>query len=339
MLVGPVCKSTSNLRKCLGCNVVSYCGRDHQVSHRKEHSQSCKNVKKLQTAVDQEEQFLRSFLGDALHPDDDEGPAGSLFEEAHGSFFEVAETQGYMTLRYALVQSLLEFKTVEAVTAAYLHCDGLLRFHPPDGLGVEDLIAPLAIRLGLVQTCYDRLRWSAVDCSDPTYDWGDLPAYPDIVQGQDFLEPVDAFLVPYVSLSQKVALTLIKITVLLDIKSLQNAAFLGERLPPEIVSQICRSLVTCSVRSRKDIMESQYQGSIIHKLELQIKALYDAVHKESPQLWSERVKPRAYMPTIPDLDGSNSKNTEVVIRFNYDAWEETPGACQFIKELAQRGAP
>ncbi|KAJ5116626.1 hypothetical protein N7456_000974 [Penicillium angulare] len=36
-----VCGTKENLKNCTGCNVVSYCGREHQKKHRKEHKDLC----------------------------------------------------------------------------------------------------------------------------------------------------------------------------------------------------------------------------------------------------------------------------------------------------------
>lgn len=46
-----ICDTKEDLKICTGCRVVSYCGRDHQVEHRKEHKGLCKYAEQTQATI------------------------------------------------------------------------------------------------------------------------------------------------------------------------------------------------------------------------------------------------------------------------------------------------
>lgn len=106
--------SSSKLFRCQACQVVYYCGRDHQVAHRETHKRACNEIKKTRQKLDREETKLRSHPGDFMTPT-------NLFEEHAGQFWGIFETRDYMRARFALVTALLKVRTYAAVGAAQAH--------------------------------------------------------------------------------------------------------------------------------------------------------------------------------------------------------------------------
>ncbi|KAK4934979.1 hypothetical protein LTR10_023885 [Elasticomyces elasticus] len=217
------------------------------------------------------------------------GIANNMFEHAKGRFWEVEETRLYMKFRHGLVQELLEVKTVEAVWEAFFHCMNMLQHDPEDHIGVFRMFVPLQIR-------FLYMRGKRVDqlCYD-SLTWYMIRRF----------------------------------TVLLDIKSLQTAAVLNKRLPPEIVELVRRQLVGPLVLSKKDIMESQDLNSIIKNLEQQIQILYEYVERRDPEIWSELAKPQWDVPVsreyFDDHEWLSEEDPETIIRYNHGLWAETPG--------------
>lgn len=133
--------TTTKLSRCQGCNVVFYCGREHQFADRDDHKRACNAVKKTQSTMATEERILRDNPGDLMTPP-------NLFEEHAGHFWGILDTRTYMRARYALVEAFFEIETYTAVNAAHDHIMDLLRLSRSDNMGVRDLVPALKLWLG-----------------------------------------------------------------------------------------------------------------------------------------------------------------------------------------------
>jgi hypothetical protein len=308
-----------------------YCGRDHQVAHRSAHKVACNRVKNNQLALDREEQKLRATPGDMFTP-----PGATIFEDQAGHFWGIHETRPYMTQRYALVEALLKLKTFPAVQAASDHIMDMLRLCRGDNMGVRDLAPHLLLRLGKDQEAYDFVKWWATTGEDSHYDWGDMDLpYLDI-KGADVFEPVENFTNQYFAVGHSVAITLVKIRLLLDVKSLQNSGLLGEKVPHEILDSIRGQLAGNIVRANKDIMTSKDQTPLIKKLQLQVKEMYEAVKKQNQFYWDALINPGRHLGTRPQMYSPGSlQHMQLVLQYSYDSWVETPGAIEVIRELGK----
>ena len=149
-------------------------------------------------------------------------------------------------------------------------------------MGIRDVIPTLYLRLGRDQECYDFLKWWATAAKASKYNWGatSLP-YLD-VKDADVFELSDIFVRRHADLSHNVAVTLIKTRLLLDVKSLQSAAVLGEKVPQEIVDRIRAQPVSSVVLQNKEIMLSKDRSSLITELEEQIDELYSFMDTSNP---------------------------------------------------------
>jgi hypothetical protein len=170
--------------------------------------------------VDHEEQKLRAHPGDSMTP-------ANVFEEGVGHFWRIFETRPYMTARFALVEALVKIKTKHAVQAALNHLLDVLRLCRGDNMGVRDLVPALFLRLGKDQQCYDFVKWWATTAQDSHYNWGDTSAPYLHPKDEDVFEPIDLFTGRFTDLTHAVSVTLMKIRLLLDVKSLQNSTVVG----------------------------------------------------------------------------------------------------------------
>lgn len=57
------CKTEQGLVRCQGCQVVFYCGREHQASDWPHHKLGCKQIKKTRQAVAAEVDLLNAMPG------------------------------------------------------------------------------------------------------------------------------------------------------------------------------------------------------------------------------------------------------------------------------------
>jgi hypothetical protein len=137
-----------------------------------------------------------------------------------------------------------------------------------DTLEVRDQAPVLFLRLGKDQGCYDFIRWW-VTYPDGSYGWENMGFPYCNIKYVDVLEDVDT-VERFAILSHAIALLLIKIRLLLNLKALQNSSLLSEKVPPELIDTIRgHLLVSITITGNKDIMESKDQTPLIQKLESQ----------------------------------------------------------------------
>ncbi len=296
-----------------------YCSKEHQAADRKAHKRACNTVKKAQEHLDKEERELREFPGDFMTP-------GNLFEEQVGHFWGILETRDYMRARYGVLEALLKIKTTAAVQAALGHILDMLRLCRSDNMGVRSLAPSIYLRLSKDQGCYDFIKWWLTVAEDSHYDWGDtgLP-YLD-TKDADAFEGVDIFASEYADLSFTVALTLLKIRLLLDLRSLQVSALLDTRVPQELLDNIRDQLVSTIVAENKKIMDSEDQGPLIGKLEKQVKQMHASVNKANKYFWAALLKPEQHLtaPLQAYTHGSVA-HMQLALQYSYESWAETLG--------------
>lgn len=324
----PVCypkqRPLTQLLLCSGCKVVRYCSVDHQKKHRPIHKAACTSIIKTQKKLEQEEAALRAHPGDILLP-------SKVFENGVGRFWGLIDTRNYMRARFAAADALLQIDTMKAVEKALVHFQDMLRLCRSDNLGVRDIVPGLLLRLGREQECYDFLKWWAVTADD--YNWGDLSLpYLDI-RGADAFEAVSAF-ASNLSLSQIATLTLLKLSLYLDIEP-YNPEYLdfdspGLSWPPsptefmrpigEIVQKKVRTINKSNVPEVSESLQTEYQ------------ALFEMVHKKNPYFWEALLDTSEDNPSLPSEYSLGSAEEAILAVYQCKkAWEESYDAIIMIE--------
>lgn len=325
----PVCKTKDNLLRCQGCKVMLYCSRDHQVVHRRDHKRECNSVKNSRNTLEHEERELRAMPPDFMMP-------ANVFEECVGHFWTIYGTRDYIRARFSVVDSLVKIKTFSAVQEAFDHIMDMLRLCRGDNMGLRFMAPALFLRLGKDQECYDFIKWYATTGSRGDYDWGDMSLPFLDVRNADVFEPVELFIKKFGELSHALALFLLKLRLLRDVKSLQNSIFLYDRVPPEMVNRIRKELVGTIVAQNSYVINSNNQKQLIKKLELQLKQLYIFVKKSNTFFWSALLNPDDYLAAPPSAYSMGSEeHAQLILQYSYDAWVETPGSIDMIREFVQ----
>ncbi|CAG8898268.1 unnamed protein product [Penicillium egyptiacum] len=324
-----VCGQEEGLLICSGCKVLSYCGRDHQVADRPAHKSACSAIRRARVKMEEEEQILRNHPGDFMMPADP-------FTNSAGNFWSVLGTRDYMRARFALVEAMTQVDNAQSVKAQLDHFMDMLRLCRSDNMGVRDLVPGLMLRLNKDQECYDFIKWWEVVSDNPRYDWGntDLP-YLDI-KNADIFEPVERFCGQFPDLSHLSCLCLLKIKLLLEVMRLgQSTASLGPVVPREILDLIQSSIPQIpAVCVSHDIMsgDSDVRETMVDKLKAQIDAVFNAVEEANEHFWPSLIDPDLDLTEIPESYSAGTVEEMIlVLRYNYDAWTETPGAIDFIK--------
>ena len=305
---------------CNACKVVHYCDRQHQAVHRDYHQEACRAIFRSQMLLDHEEAKLRSGRSD--------WPAlPNVFEREIGNFWVLARTRDYMRARNTLIEALLMVKTHAAVEAAHGHCMDMLRLSRCDKMAIREKVPGLKLRLGKEQECYDFCKWWATTNGEGECDWNDMSnPYLDFRDAQIYEPPLDIF----GDLHHCVAVTLIKIRLLKFVRDLPNLseAREGVRFQP--------ATETVVAENERLISAAENQAIGIEMLEQQIEQLHEAVDDMNRYLWNGFLWPANFLDYEPEpgsYDHGSVLEMRVLVQHFYDAWMETPGALDKIREL------
>jgi hypothetical protein len=163
-----------------------------------------------------------------------------------------------------------------------------------------------------------------------------------MIKGQDAFESVEVFerirdfdspggrrntIVPsFADLSHIVAVTLVKIRMLLDLRSLRLEV-------TESLTDVCRSSI---VRHNTDISTMQDVGPLVRPLEDQVRRLYRAVGRVNKYFWPALLKPSIHLFANPYSIGMGDEGEmQKKLQECYNAWMETTGAIGVIRDLAE----
>ncbi|KAH7111193.1 hypothetical protein EDB81DRAFT_830658 [Dactylonectria macrodidyma] len=210
----PQCSATGpQLLRCSACRAVRYCSREHQATHRSQHKSACNKINKARAKLAEEDGRVRNATADFMTPT-------NAFETHAGHFWGLLNTRDYMRARFALTDHLRLLGTLDGVHEALEHMQDMLRLCRSDNMGLRDMVPALMLRLDLDQECYDFVKWWATCDPDGRYDWGDMTLPHLNIHGADVLEDAD-FFGTYPTLNHVVAILLLKLKLLVDIRNLK----------------------------------------------------------------------------------------------------------------------
>ncbi|UJO14830.1 hypothetical protein CLAFUW4_08443 [Fulvia fulva] len=330
-------KSDDKLSLCTGCRVVRYCSKEHQATHWPTHKSQCIPVKRARVLMEKEETKLRNFPGDWTTP-------ANPFNEP-GHFWGWLETRDFMRAKSGYIHTIREIRTREAITIAHAETMDVFRLNRSDNMGMRGSAPSLMMRLGKDQEAYDFIKWYATADPDGHYDWGDM-ALPFLnLRGENVFESVGVLKVSEYSLefSHTVALTLIKLRLLLDLHSLKRSSTIADKLPQELLDRIREELVSDVVAVHQEILEEVRNGvdisPRIREVEGQVNTLFNTVKKANSHFWPAMAKPGRNLTAQPEYYSRGTvEEMQVYLQANYAAWEETPGAIAWVKERLSRRA-
>ena len=279
-----------------------------------------------------EESTLNNHPGDFMLPADP-------FRTAVGHFWGMFNTRPYMRARFALVSEMQRVVNVESVQAQLDHVMDMLRLCGSDNLGMRYWAPGLMLRLGMDQECYDFVKWWAA-MQNSHYDSGnlDLP-YLDI-KGADFLnDPIDCFCSRFFGLHHGVAVTLLKIRLVLHLAALDKTSAIAAKIPQEVLDQVQPSTVMHSpviVADKEKITNKQLRVAAIDKLRKQVGILFNTVNKANKYSWPALLSPEGHLTARPEMCARGTvEEMQDALGLAYAAWSETPGAIEFIKAKLQ----
>lgn len=277
--------------------------------------------------MEHEEQELRNSPGDLFAP-------ANPFDTHVGHFWGILSTRDYMRARYGLVVALQKIKTYDAVKAAADHVRDMFRLCRSDNMGLRDLLPALYLRLGRDQEAYDFVKWYETLGSKSDYDWGDMSAPFLNITDADVFESPQYLCGQFPSLANMVCVALLKFKLLSDLKALQNTStLLSRKLPQELLDRVkCFVPTSEIIRKNNELVSSTDYTNQIRTLSYHVDNLFDSIAKANGYFWSALIDPGDNLKARPEHHGSGTKQEmQLELQFWFDAWNETPGAMDFIK--------
>ncbi|KAF2652436.1 hypothetical protein K491DRAFT_681362 [Lophiostoma macrostomum CBS 122681] len=322
-----VCDSRVNLIRCDACKWVDYCSDEHQKAHESAHSSICEKIEITQAALGAEDTKLRDHLKNPFR------------RRVRGFMSYLNVTEDHRRAQNQYLNALLETQTQIATKAALGHMEDMLRLDPKDELfPVKHRTIPaLYLRLGQDQQCYDFCRWWLVnDSRGSLFDFMRPRSAIIDTRDSDAFETLEFLNILSTgdhnpSLSLVVAVTLLKIRLLLDMHSLKHTRPYMKLVPPEILFQIQHyaTLGDITIRNRSRL-EREDDQLLMTELKAQIIQLYEWVHKAKSSLWETLVSSEYRQPTMAEVEEEDSHR---VVQYNYRAWAETPLALDVIRAI------
>jgi hypothetical protein len=174
--------------------------------------------------------------------------------------------------------------------------------------------------------------------SDDTWDPRDWNRLFLNLKHADAFEPIEDFLAAFPDLHRCIAITFLKIKLLLDLKRLEeSAAVLSAKLPQELVDLI-QSFVPHSpiVAGNRELILGDRRHEAIKKLEGEIQILWMATKLRNQHFWPNLLNPDRDSTLQPDRNHWGTVEEARAVRMSvYDAWRETPGAIDFLRKISQ----
>jgi hypothetical protein len=326
----PVCRSEEGLSRCTGCDVVFYCGRDHQASHRPKHKKACKQIVQTESKLDVEFKALGAM------------PEKHL-ENSVGHFWDIPETRNYMRACHAYVGALLEVKNRTAVQTALDYLLDMLRLNRKDNMGVRDRIPALFIRLDQDQDqeCYDYLKWW-LENPHKLDDWTDDDEPFLNIKDADALEDpagLSGLGRVHHSLAHYAMLYLLKLRMVLNIVAIELVTKHTEaKCPPQLLEQVHSHIISNTLKNNaavwQDIKGCKRLDSHKNHVLAQVAALRRTIDDYNSAYLLGVVEPDSLNSARPGMYVARDiPGMQIAVAQTYDAWLETPGALAFLDQM------
>lgn len=325
-------KRAEKLLLCTGCRAVRYCDREHQTGDWAKHKAFCNQVRRARASVTKEEGLIRDAI------EDDWTPANA-FETSVGRFWGFRNTRKYMTARFALADLIGNVGSQDGAVEALDHLTDMLRLCHKDNQGLRDHVPSLMLRLDRDQECYDFIKWWATKGADA----GESPGAPKApyteLQGADVLEP-PSFIGSFAfSLSHAASLLLLKLKLLIDIRSIKVARKVAAAggLPTEVHLMWEPNLVRSPLSLKLFRGKSDAQLQKLHaKLISQIMVIGNCMDDANSEFISSLLDVEKALSDNSDRYSQGSpQEAYITVKQVYLSFYETAGVLPLLKDASE----
>ncbi|PYI07748.1 hypothetical protein BO78DRAFT_442659 [Aspergillus sclerotiicarbonarius CBS 121057] len=324
-----VCGKMKNLKRCSECNVVPYCSTEHKALDHPNHKIPCELI-----------QSYRDDLEPLEEDSDSSGESGSYSDDSDAEWYIGGSL---IPTPLARIRVLPDIYHVESVVAQLDNSFDILgncmHMTHCKNSRIPQQVPQLMLRLGRDEDCYGFVKHATKKegdlcrnehCSHTLlldYPRNDNPFEPLNYSDEKFLDP-----------SHTIALTLLKVRLLLDLRRMEECEVaVGPKVPTEILFMI-QSYVPFSsiVSNSKEFLKSKARREKIKTLDIQIEDLYKRVKKDDKNFWVLLVGPDSRQVADVDPCPKGRWWMRILLNENSVSWAETPGAIDVIKAKVAR---
>lgn len=328
--------SRPRLLLCTGCRAVRYCSREHQVKHRAAHKTDCVGIKKERDRVAKEDHLVRNQEGDFMTP-------ANAFETDVGHFYGILETRVYIRARFILADHLRLMGTPDSVGEAADHILDMLRLNRSDNLGQRDFLPAILLRLDRDQEAYDFVKWWATCDPNGTYDWGDMSEPHMNLKGEDVMEAPDFLCREHPDLSHLVAVFLLKMKLLIDIRAIKVSRWVltkNSPLPAELQLAIEPEVVRSPLSVKLFVGKSTDELTALEiQLSRQARTLGAEIQKTNDSFIPVLFDPdEALVIHPPSYAPGSYEHAALALQQTHAAIWETAGVLEILKDARQCAA-
>ncbi|PWY88099.1 hypothetical protein BO94DRAFT_595946 [Aspergillus sclerotioniger CBS 115572] len=326
--------------RCDSCQVITYCSQEHKAAHNPTHLGICLDIKSQRTNVTWTESRLPFNTKFVLHPCQKlrRFPPGRLGRRlaSNGLSWQDDNEKAYVQSRLDLGQALSGVRTRESLQAQLTHVMDVLKMSDSAPRFLRILAPVLMLRLDQDQNCYSFLKWWArakeARSKKVTTHYNDPGLWFQAINLADFFEPVDFVH----DLAHTIIMTLFKIKILLGIRNLDTLASISVEEDSETFLRGAARTAIVSDRC-KLMMDGSKRQEMIDVLLMQVEKLYDGVAKKNGCYWSALVSAEGSLEWKPDMKKHGFlEDMQDILGYTHDAWRETPGAIDFIRDKVQK---
>lgn len=322
-----ICHEQSGLVPCAECGVVGYCSDEHKTAHKAQHNAACKAIK---TCHDKVKNHLEKLECETNNVNLAAARRSHILEDFH--------IQPYLEARRNLLHEICKTKNDKPLKIQLQHVTELMWRCKWEYRDIRWAAPGIMLRLGKDQYCYDFIkRWSR-GVNKLGYAQGYLHYQ---VRNGDIFQSPNGICQPHLNLSLLVSLTLLKIKVLLDLERLEESeSCLREcaEFPQELIDMVQQHVPQSPFvnNSRAIVKGGIVRRAMIMKLAPQVRSLLSRVRRKNPHFWPALFNSQQHLQAEVSLGfpphavlGGSLGEMQLVLRWTYDSWAETPGAIQF----------
>lgn len=265
----------------------------------------------------------------------------NAFETSVGHFWSILSTRDYMHARFALADACRQINTLDGTQEALEHLRDMLRLCRGDNMGVRDIIPGLMLQLDRDQECYDFVKWWETKGQESDYDSGNtsLP-YLDI-KDADVFESVDFLDRKWLSLNLVVAVLLLKLKLLIDIK---NIGLVRDVVAAKVPGEIQAKVEVSTIRSPLSLQLQKKEAEDVFAIEMrlfdQVQRLGYAIHEANPFFWAAMLNPAENLTAQPGgYSHGSPEQMQLALQNAYTVWWQTEPVIEILQKAAEMAAP